>query len=61
MVILDALSDLEDDVGILITKANADDGGRLLNQEIKNTPPITKMQNPMMHLDNIFTITASIF
>ena len=36
MVILDALSDLGDDVGILITKANADDGGRLLNQEIKN-------------------------
>ena len=36
IVILDALSGLGEDVGILITKANADDGGRLLNQEIKN-------------------------
>ena len=35
MIILDALSDLGDDVGILITKANADDGGREFNQEIK--------------------------
>lgn len=34
IIILEALSDLGDDVGILITKANADDGGRILNQEI---------------------------
>ena len=42
MVILDALSDLGDDVGILITKSNADDGGRLLNHEIKNFTSNTK-------------------
>ncbi len=36
MIILDALSDLGDDFGILITKANADDGGRVLNQEIEH-------------------------
>ncbi len=34
MIILNALSDLGSDVGILITKANADDGGRILNHEI---------------------------
>ena len=33
-IILDALSELGKDVGILITKSNADDGGRILNQEI---------------------------
>ncbi len=33
-MILDALSELGRDVGILITKSNADDGGRILNQEI---------------------------
>ena len=36
IIILDALSDLGDDVGILITKSNADDEGRVLNQEIEN-------------------------
>ena len=35
IMILDALSELGDDVGILITKSNADDGGRLFNQEIE--------------------------
>ena len=58
MIILNALSDLGSDVGILITKANADDGGRLLNQEIKNFTSKNKMQSPMMLLDNFFTITA---
>ncbi len=33
-IIFDALSELGKDVGILITKSNADDGGRILNQEI---------------------------
>ena len=34
-IILEALSDLGSEVGILITKSNADDGGRILNQEIE--------------------------
>ncbi len=34
-IILDALSDLGSEVGILITKSNADDGGRIINQEIE--------------------------
>ena len=34
ITILDALTELGEDVGILITKSNADDGGRILNQEI---------------------------
>lgn len=34
-IILEALSDLGPEFGILITKSNADDGGRILNQEIE--------------------------
>ncbi len=34
ITIFDALAELGDDTGILITKSNADDGGRILNQEI---------------------------
>ena len=34
-IILEALLDLGKEVGILITKSNADDGGRILNQEIE--------------------------
>ena len=34
ITILDALAALGEDVGILITKSNADDGGRILNKEI---------------------------
>ena len=34
IIILDALSELGEDVGILITKSNADNGGRTLNKEI---------------------------
>ena len=34
LIILEALSSLGKDVGLLITKSNADDGGRLLNKEI---------------------------
>ncbi len=36
VIILDALTDLGDDFGLLITKSNADDGGRILNREIEN-------------------------
>jgi len=35
LIILEALSDLGSEVGILITKSNADDGGRILKQEIE--------------------------
>ncbi len=34
LLILSALAELGQDVGLLITKSNADDGGRVLNQEI---------------------------
>ncbi len=34
LIVLDALSSLGDEFGILITKSNADDGGRILNEEI---------------------------
>tara|TARA_A100001388_G_scaffold192435_1_gene144945 strand:- start:484 stop:1623 length:1140 start_codon:yes stop_codon:yes gene_type:complete len=34
ITIFDALAELGEDTGILITKSNADDGGRILNQEI---------------------------
>ena len=54
IIILDALSDLGDDVGILITKSNADDEGRVL---IKKFYCYTKIQNPMILI--IFTTTVS--
>ena len=34
ITIFDALAELGEETGILITKSNADDGGRILNQEI---------------------------
>ncbi len=34
LIILDALASFGENVGLLITKSNADDGGRILNQEI---------------------------
>jgi len=36
VTILDALSELGSDFGLVITKSNADDGGRILNQEIES-------------------------
>ena len=36
LISLDSISFLGKDIGLIITKSNADDGGRILNQEIDN-------------------------